>query len=187
MDGSRRAVALVAIVFLTSACAIGSRRSTEARLSEDLCNDGFVIVLRGADDDAVAAATVTDPESADRLVQWFHQRPKASNGIGAQVTAQIMSQIGEQFPSLSIQTGHCCVDFHLLASHILVQTRESTAEEWKQDSWEMRQVDREFRDWVLSQFSDRQKKAFLDNVVFDADSEMSDVERASPRLYSGEE
>lgn len=178
---------LFAITFLTCACATSSRRSVEESLSRDLKSDGFQIVYKSDEDSPETTASVTDAESADRLIQWFHHCPKESSDELAKV--HFLRDLGFQtdVPTLMITTDRCRVRFVNLLSQIVLETRDSTAGEWKQVSWEMRQEDADLRDWAMSQVVDHYKRRILDQAVLDADSEMPDLERVGPLLHSDEE
>lgn len=154
MDVCRRKglYAFSVLAILTCACAINSRRSTEGRLAEDLQSDGLIIVFQFDQDSSETTVAVMDAESIDRFSRWFRNRPKSSGAIESKVISKMMLDLGErvQSPSLRFQTGHCRVEFVLYISHAVLNTRASVADEWRQDSWDMRPEDMELQKWALS-------------------------------------
>jgi hypothetical protein len=141
---------LSVVAFLTSACAINSKRSTEVRFSEDLQTDGFSIAY-GADGENAQEMTVaiTDAESTDRLLEWFRRRPKPADGLGMDMLREFdRTFFGGRSPLLTIETTHFRVNMRLVS--VLLETRSSSADAWTQVSWPIRPEDEELRDWAIS-------------------------------------
>ncbi|WLD12782.1 hypothetical protein [Planctellipticum variicoloris] len=141
---------LFVVAFLTSACAISSRKSTEVRFSEDLQADGFSIAC-GGDGEIAQEMTVviSDAESTERLLQWFQHRPKPSNGLGMAILSDFeKSMLRFASPLARIETARFHVDLNLFT--VGLETRSSPTDAWTQVSWPIRPEDEELRDWAIS-------------------------------------
>jgi hypothetical protein len=69
----------------------------------------------------------------------------------------------------------------------VLETLDADTNTWTQVSWEMRAEDVALQEWAVLQVLEHHKRAVLDGVVLDADSEMTDAERAGLLLHSDEE
>jgi hypothetical protein len=153
MGGWRRTTVCVlsVVAFLTSACAINTRKSAEVRFSEDLQAEGFSIAC-GSDGEYAEEMiiAVTDAESSDRLLQWFRRRPKPSNGLGMAILSDFEKKAALRFgsPLARIETARFHVELNVFT--VTLETRSSPADAWTQVSWPMRPEDDELLNWAAS-------------------------------------
>jgi hypothetical protein len=157
MDGLRqRAVCGLSVaVFSICACATSAKR-----LTEDLQTDGFTIRVCSAEEEVAGpSVTVTDAESTERLLQWFRDRPRASNDFETELVLQIVTQsIGKHLPTVRIETNRFCVNLPVIVElPVVLETRATPDDEWNKACWTARNEDLELQQWAMTRVSDEYK------------------------------
>lgn len=141
----RKAACILLVAAFSIACA-----TTAKRFSEDLQKDGFTISGGNAEETAsVPTVAVTDVDSSERLLQWFRNQPRASGELETALAQQVMHDV--KSPTIIIETPRFRVTIPYFDQlFVVLETRNSSAGEWKQASWKMRKEDSELRQWALS-------------------------------------
>jgi hypothetical protein len=177
MDGWRREATCVLAVLLclSSACVSSSKNAAEVRFSEDLQTDGFSIALldeNGVPSPEIPNIVVTDAESIDRLLQWFHLRPKGTpeSEVMGTMMLQMLTFPGMQIPTISIKTPRCRIHFDGFL--VVLETRSSTDATWTRVSWALREEDNELRNWVTSLMTGEYKRSLQERGLLPADEDL---------------
>ncbi|MDB5345249.1 MAG: hypothetical protein JWP89_3626 [Schlesneria sp.] len=177
MDGWRREATciLAALLCLSGACVSSSKNAAEVRFSEDLQTDGFSIALldeNGEPSQEIPNIIVTDADSIDRLLQWFHHRPKGTpeSEVVGTMMLQMLTLPGMQIPTLSIRTPRCRIHFDVFL--VVLETRSSTEATWTRVSWALREEDNELRNWVTSLMKGEYKRSLQERGLLPADEDL---------------
>jgi hypothetical protein len=162
-------------VLLSSACVSSSKNAAEVRFSEDLQSDGFSIALldeNGEPNPEIPNIVVTDAESIDRLLQWFHLRPKGTpeSEVVGTMMLQMLTLPGMQIPTISVRTPRCRIHFDGFL--VVLETRSSTDATWTRVSWALREEDNEFRNWVTSLMKGEYKRSLQERGLLPADEDL---------------
>lgn len=138
------------VAVLTCACA--TRSSKVARLTEDLQNEGLSVGFRGPMAPEEVTATLTDDESAARILEWYRKTPRGSHNLGMRIQQGLETKMMEDapVPSMHFETSRLRVT--TLLNLLVLETRSSDTGEWKQVAWAQRPEDKELCQWLTSQY-----------------------------------
>jgi hypothetical protein len=177
MDGWRREAGCVLAVLLclSGACVSTSKNAAEVRFSEDLQTEGFSIALlddNGEPNPEIPNIVVTDAESIDRLMQWFHLRPKGTpeSDVLGTMMLQVLTLPESGWPTISIRTPRCQIHFDVLL--VVLETRSSTDGTWTRVSWALREEDNELQKWVTSLMKGEYKRSLQERGLLPADEDL---------------
>lgn len=149
MSRFRAACLLSLAAVLTGACVVTHKRAAEGWITEDAKSGGITVALH--DDGDMRSTILTDPESADRIVQWLRSCP-SSLDLRSQPVNQVAAQIMDSaFPTLKITAPRVRVSIQLM---VTLETRQTPDADWSHVSWQARKEDTAFRNWAVSKIAE---------------------------------
>ena len=164
MHGLQRTKAFVLSIAVLS---ISACVTSDKRLSEDLQTDGFIICFCDDEEGVTGpSVTVTDAESVEMFAQWFRNRPRASGQMETEFIQQVFAD-AFPFPKVKIETTRLRATLPVFIDlQVVLETRDSTSDDWSKKSWKARDEDIALVRWVSERITTECKtEAFRDEIV----------------------